>query len=103
MRPLCTVFSVTTALLLVCSAAAVGADEAVSFRYKIKKGDRLIYRSTTSMTQKQSFNNMNIETKITQTAVGVRSFEKIDKKGNFHVKQETMRLKVTVDIGPLGE
>ena len=94
------------ALALAMMFAAIGgarAEQAKTFRYKMQKDQPLIYRFTQTTKQTQKVNGRTIETEVGQTTVKVWTLEKIDEKGNFHLKDETRQLKAKIEIGPLGE
>src|SRR5262245_47136500 len=93
------------AILVGCIAvsAVARADEAVLLRYKFVKGDSQPYRSTQQLKQTQAFSaDAKIETTMTHETVATRTVEAVT-DGKATIKNKAARLKVTVEIGPLGK
>lgn len=91
------------ALAMLAVHAVAQAEEPIVLRYKMKPGDQHIYRTKVAMTQSQTVNGMEIETKIEQQDVALRTVEKVDEKGNYLIKSQNKQLQVSTQIGPLGE
>jgi hypothetical protein len=81
----------------------LSADEAVTFRHKMSKGDSQIYRTTSVMKQTQTIGDSKIETKAKQTAINVLTLDKTDDDGNLHTNTETKQFKFKMNIEPLGD
>lgn len=97
-----TVLSALAAAVLI-PAFGVRADEPIVLRHKFEKEQPAIYKTETTMTQKQAFMGQKIETEIKQSDVTSRVLDKIDSEGGIHLKNENKRLKVSVKIGPIGD
>lgn len=91
------------ALSVLLAAGMLPADEPVTLRYQISENEALAYRTVTGVKQTQKVANQEIVTEMTNTDVSVRTLQKIDDEGNFHLQTENKRLKAEVNIGPLGK
>lgn len=87
--------------LLFASAAA--ADKPVKLQFKMKKGQKLIYRSISTVKKTEEVNTMKIKTDLNTNAITVRTVKGVDKKGNFKLENEMKKVKMTAEIGPLGK
>lgn len=95
--------AVVLALLFVSTATVASAEDAVTLRYKYGENDKLIYRTTTKLTQKQVVGERTVKTDMVSEDVSIRTLEAVDKKGGFAIRTENKLLKTTLDIGPLGK
>lgn len=89
--------------LVLLSASAARADDAVTFRYKMAPADRLIYETTSTVNQTQKFNDQEFKNVIKSREVSVRTLQQVDDDGNLRVQSENKLLKVEMTIGPLGK
>lgn len=80
-----------------------GDSESVTLRYQIGKDDQRIQRTTTTVSQEQTVNEQTIKTELKTIDVSVNTLEKVDDEGRFHLQSENKRLKVDMEIGPLGK
>lgn len=87
--------------LLFSSASA--ADKPVKLQFKMKKGQKLIYRSSSQVNKTEKLNGMSIKTDLNTNAITTRTFKGTDKKGNFKLETEMKKIKMTAEIGPLGK
>ena len=92
---------VTLGLLLVTATALAG--EPLKLRYRIKAGERTIYRTRTEIKQNQSVGEMKFENEIRTEQVATTAVDKVDDQGNLHLRQQSERLKFVMKSGPLGE
>lgn len=99
--PFCRI-AVCLAAFAMPAGATAQAQDAVTLRYKMAKDDRLIVRKTQTVKQSQSVNDKKFDTEINSTDVTVRTLERVDQEGNFHLRTENKLLKVKINIGPLG-
>lgn len=90
----------TTPLLF---AGTAPAEEPVKLRFKMKKGDKLIYRSSSKVKKTESVNGMKVKTAIDSNTISVRTFKGLDKKGNLKLDAVVKKVKMTAEIGPLGK
>ena len=90
-------------LITAVSAATAVADAPVRIRYKFGQNDKLLYRVTTAVAQKQKFNNRTVETTFNSVEFVERRLERIDSQKNFNLENENKRLKVSMKMGPLGK
>lgn len=93
------VLSTMAACLL---GSAANAEEGVKLRYKLAKGQKQIYRTTTSIKQTQKVGERKMDFTMSNATVVVRTLKEVDKKGNLHVDVETKSLKATLG-GVLGD
>jgi len=103
MRQLGKQCSLMVAILLAAGSVANGADEPVTLRYKMNEEDALIYRTVTTMTQHSEVAGQKVDTKSEQLDVSLRTLEKLDEKGNFHVRTENKQFKVKMSISTVGD
>jgi hypothetical protein len=95
--------SVLCAAVIASIGLAVHADDGVSLKYKLAKGDKLIYRTKSEMKQSQTIMGMAIENTMTNEGVTSYTVESVDEKGHVHVGVKGERLKVKANFGALGE
>ncbi len=88
---------------LLFAHASVQAQDAVTFRYKMNKDDKLIYRNVSDVKQTQKVSGQEVKTTITSKQIDVRTFDSVDEKGNFTIQSENEQLYVKMSIGPLGD
>ncbi len=91
------------AVLFVSTATVVSAEDAVTLRYKYGEDDKLIYRTTTTLKQMQTFNNQKFKTDVVSEDISIRTLEEVDKKGGFAIRTENKLLKTTMDIPMQGK
>ncbi len=90
-------------LLVFTATPLLPAEDAVELRYKFGADESRIYRTTTSLVQKQTVNEQEVKTTVNNASVDVRTLEKVDEKGQLHVQTENKRLSIGIEIGPLGK
>jgi hypothetical protein len=90
-------------LALQFQATSVRADEPIMLRYKASPGDKLVYRTTTSMKQTQVIGEMEIANNMTQTSVADYKVDGIGDDGQIQFTIENTQLKVENVLGPLGK
>ncbi len=83
--------------------AAAFADDSAPLKYKLAKGDKLIYRSKSEMKQTQTFAGMTIENEMTNDSISSYTVDGVDEQGNFQMTVKAERLKVKATVGPLGD
>jgi hypothetical protein len=74
--------------------ASALADEPVFLRYKLAKGDKLIYKTAQESKQSQTVLNMKNETNTTHEAIIVREVDAVDSMGTVTLKTKAERRKV---------
>jgi hypothetical protein len=79
------------------------ADEPVLLRYKLTKGQTLIYKSSQEMKQTQTLNGTKIENSTTHDAVTTRKIEEVDENGNAALKTKAVQRKVKAEFGQAGK
>jgi len=89
-------------LAVLFAAATVRADKPVTLRYHFKKGDRLIYRTTNTIKQSQTFGEKTFKQTISHRDVAVWTVTGKDKLGNYVFSVENKWLKVDFNLGPGG-
>ena len=72
------------------------ADEPVLLRYKLAKGDKLIYKTAQESKQSQNVLNMKIETATTHDAIILREVDAVDSEGTATLKTKAERRKLKV-------
>jgi hypothetical protein len=72
------------------------ADEPVLLRYKLAKGDKLIYKTGQESKQSQTVLNMKIETATTHEAIILREVDSVDSEGTATLKTKAERRKLKV-------
>lgn len=72
------------------------AAEPVLLKYKLGKGDRLIYKTIQDSKQSQTVLNMKNETKSTQETIMLRTVADVDSQGTATLKTKADRRKVKV-------
>jgi hypothetical protein len=92
---------VAVAAGLVSSTAA--ADEGATLRYKLARGDKLIYRSKMEMKQNQTIMGMTQDNEMDMESIQSFTVDGIDEKGNYQVSIKGERIKVKANFGFLGE
>lgn len=88
---------------LLFAQASLQAQDAVTFRYKMNKDDKLIYRTVGEVSQTIKIMGMEVKTTITGKDVSIRTLDSVDKKGNFTIQTENKQLYTKMNVGPLGE
>lgn len=91
------------ALSLVAGLFAGNLSAQETFRYKQEKGQKLIYRTSTEMTQTQTVLNMKIENTMSNESISSRTVEDIAADGTVKFNVKTELFKVKSKFGPLGE
>jgi hypothetical protein len=95
----------SAALGLVVALATYGAlaNDGVELKYKFAKGDKMVLRAKSEVKQTQTIMGQTVETAINNESVSTITVEEVDEKGNFHIGLKGERLKVKMNVGPLGE
>jgi hypothetical protein len=70
------------------------ADEPVLLRYKLAKGDKLIYKTGQESKQSQNFLNMKIDAATTHEAIILREVDAVDSEGTATLKTKAERRKL---------
>lgn len=83
--------------------AAVHAEDGTTLKYKLAKGDKLIYRSKMEMKQSQTIMGMALENEMSNDAISSYTVESVDEKGNAQLTVKGERLKATAKFPSLGE
>jgi hypothetical protein len=94
--------SVLCAAVVASMGAAVYADEAVSLKCKMAKGDKVIYRTKMEMKQTQNIAGMAFDNEMNNEAISSYTVDEIDEQGNYHLTIKAERLKVKAKFGALG-
>ncbi|HLJ11529.1 MAG TPA: DUF6263 family protein [Planctomycetaceae bacterium] len=84
-----------TALFALSGLAS--ADEPVLLRYKLAKGDSLIYKTVQEQKSTQTVMGNKVESSTIQEAVNLSKVDDVDAKGNAILKTKAERRKVTMD------
>src|SRR5437879_3734854 len=84
-------------------AGLVRADEPVLLRYKLVKGDKLVYRTNMEMKQTQSMMGQKTENNMTQEAFISRFVEDVDDQGKAALKTKAERRKFKAEVAGLGK
>lgn len=92
---------VAMAFLLVARVAA--ADDPVALKYKLAKGDRVIYRTKSMMKQSQTIAGMPMENEMDTETVQSFTVDAIDEKGNYQISVKGERIKMKAKFGALGD
>ena len=85
--------AVVTVLGLLAPALA---DEPILLKYKLAKGDKLIYKSSQETKQTQNVLNQKIETTTVHDAIYVRNVDAVDSTGTATLKTKAERRKLKV-------
>ncbi|HEY2250449.1 MAG TPA: hypothetical protein VGH74_05290 [Planctomycetaceae bacterium] len=72
------------------------ADEPILLRYKLAKGDKLIYKTSQETKQTQNVLNQRIETTTNHDAIFVRDVDAVDSTGTATLKTKAERRKLKV-------
>jgi hypothetical protein len=92
---------IALSLLLVARVAA--ADDAATLKYKLAKGDRVIYRTKSMMKQNQTIAGMAFENEMDTETIHSYTVDSIDEKGNYVLSVKGERLKMKAKFGALGD
>ncbi len=98
-RPL----SAALGLVVALAASAAVANDGVELKYKFVKGDKMVLRAKSEVKQTQTIMGQTIDNTIESEAISTVTVEDVDEKGNFHLGLKGERLKVKMNVGPLGE
>lgn len=79
------------------------SQQAVLLRYKFSSRDRLLYRDTTTVKQRQTVANKTFENSIETTEITESRLSRLDKARNFILEREYKKLQVHIQIAQLGE
>lgn len=79
------------------------AEDPVLLRYQPKKGEKLTYRTVSSMKQTQTADGKEFNTEIQKTDVSMRTSVGKDEEGNFLLKNQNKQLKVSITGDASGE
>jgi len=90
----------TAAVWLVSSAAA---DDGLSLKYKLNKGDKFIYRSISQLKQTQVIMGVTRENEMNSEAINTVTIDGIDEKGNYQLTLKAERLKFTGKFAFVGD
>eukprot|EP00913_Durusdinium_trenchii_P013367 g12548.t1 len=88
---------------VVLGGAVAGAEEPIKLRYRMQKGEKLIYQSASNTVQTESAMGRKATTKINVNAFSVRTFKSVDKKGNIQFETETKRIAMSADNDQVGK
>jgi len=91
------------AALVASIGLAVHADEGVTLKYKMAKGDTTIYRTNLEMKQTQTIAGMAFDNTMNTETISSYTVDSVDEKGNYHLTIRSERLKVTAKFGMLGD
>ena len=83
--------------------AGAYADDGTALKYKLAKGDKLIYRTKMEMKQSQTIMGMALENEMTNDAISSYTVEAVDEKGNARLTVKGERLKATAKFKALGD
>jgi hypothetical protein len=79
------------------------ADDAVELKYKLARGDKLIYRLKSEMKQSQTIMGMLHENEIQTDTIQSVTVDAIDDKGNSQLSVKGERIKVKANFAQLGD
>src|SRR5262245_22299323 len=79
------------------------AEDAVELKYKLARGDKVIYRSKSDMKQSQTIAGMPQENEMQSDGITSFTVDGIDGKGNYQLSIKGERLKVTAKFAQLGD
>jgi hypothetical protein len=85
------------------AAGSVQADEPILLRYKMSKGVKTQYRTTTQVKQKQTIMGNDMVTEMNGRSIDERGLVNVDEKGNFVVRTENKRFYSKFVNGQSGE
>jgi hypothetical protein len=88
--------------LLCGTVAVVSAQEPVLLKYKFQKGEKLKYKTTMSMKQKQSIAGMELNTTMTQEVIRSDIVDEVGSDGQVVFKTKTEQMKAKMSISPVG-
>lgn len=83
--------------------AAASADDGTILKYKLAKGDKLIYRTKMEMKQSQKIMGTAMENELTSETISSYTVETVDEMGNAKLNVKGERLKAMAKFGALGE
>lgn len=89
--------------LALLPAPNLRAEEAIQFRYQYSPSAKLLYRTAVTASQKQNVAGMDVENSQKTTEISEISLVETAQDGNFKLQSENKRMKVEMDIGPLGK
>jgi hypothetical protein len=90
-------------LLAALGGSSARADDGVTLKHKLIKGETLIYRMKSEMKQNQTFMGMVIDNETNIEAFTSMTVDNIDEKGNYQLTLKSERLKLKAKFGALGE
>lgn len=83
--------------------AALVADDGTTMKYKLAKGDKLIYRAKMEMKQSQTVMGMTLENEMSNDAISSYTVDAVDEKGNAQLTVKGERVKAKAKFPALGE
>jgi hypothetical protein len=83
--------------------SAVYADDGTTLKYKLAKGDKLVYRTKMEMKQSQTIMGMAVENEMTHDAISSYTVDAVDEQGNARLTVKGEQLKSTAKFPALGE
>lgn len=85
--------------LVVVFGTAATADDSPTLKYKLAKGDRILYRTKSEMKQTQTIAGQVIESETNAEAINSYTVDAIDEKGNYQLTIRGERLKMKGKFG----
>jgi hypothetical protein len=95
--------AVVLAFVVGLMQVALYADDNPTLRYKLAKGDKLLYRSKMEMKQTQTIMGMALENEMTHDAISSYTVDAVDEKGDAKITAKGERLKSQAKFPALGE
>jgi hypothetical protein len=95
--------AIGTFLAAVCLACTAQAQEPILLRYKLQKGDKAYFRSTSELKQTQSVMGNKLDNTSTQEDFSSRLVEDVNADGVAQLAIKTERLKAKSNFAQLGE
>ena len=95
--------AVVLALVVGLLHAAVSAEDGATLKYKLAKGDKLIYRAKMEMKQSQTIMGMPFENEMTNDAISTYTVDAVDEKGIAQITVKGERVKAKAKFPALGE
>jgi hypothetical protein len=90
-------------VLLGLVASSARSDDGVVLKYKMAKGDKLIFRAKSDMKQNQTILGMQHENEMQSETIQSFTVEGIDDKGNYLISIKGERIKAKAKFAQLGE
>jgi hypothetical protein len=83
--------------------AGAHADEAVLLKYKLARGDKLLYKTSDSMKQTQTVMGMKLENSAVQESIVSRVVDDVDAEGKVTLKVKAERRKMSAEFTGAGK